>query len=416
MSISYVGSSTGSGTSLTLPAHLANDLILIFGFSQQPLVAPTVPAGFTSIQQLAGDGVQQTSSGSIGYRIATSSNETSGTWTTSEGLLCHVYRSLTGTLGIGASAGSTLGFSTLIEYPGLTFTNTDSTSWAVCMAGHKSNNGLINTPPATMINRSFLDSFALDAAGHDTNGVVNTFAASNVEIGGNGSSYTAMSVEITETASSVQITSVTDPLRTNGALTINGSGFETLGANSKITQKQGTRSAELADGTWGLSQIVTAGADVEATTLNYGTHTLTVVAQSLQEATTTTDVLPALNNSFTNITSLATSGDRLTAVPDLAAGDQVRYQSLLYKAGVATSYTVTVNPDATISIDSTAPNGAYTMEVKAWDSTDNTWGTAATQHLVILVSTPVPPPDPPPPPGASSSIRLQLQWSGINRI
>jgi len=170
-------------------------------------------------------------------------------------------------------------------------------------------------------------------------------------------------------------------LNTDSTLTINGSGFEALGAGSKIEQIQGVNVVELADGTWGGTQIVTTGADVEATVLKYGTHDITVTADSSATATLATNAVPATNNSFVNLTSVATSGDRITAIPDLAALDQVRYQSVLFQGGSPTANTVTVNVDATFTISGGTPDGNYTFEVRAWDDNDETWGTAAS--LVI---------------------------------
>lgn len=106
-----------------------------------------------------------------------------------------------------------------------------------------------------------------------------------------------------------------------------------------------------------------------------------------QPASTTSDVIPPANNSFVDITSLAASGDRITAIPDLAIGDQLRYESILYQGATPTGHTVVVNADGTYTLtgagDNPIPDGTYNFEVRAWDTSDQTWGTAADQTVVI---------------------------------
>lgn len=378
MSISYVGGSTGT-SSAVIPATQIGDLILVYSYSQNSTV-PTKDPSFATVVAIT----PALSSEILGYKIATSTSETTGTWTNSEGMIVQVYRSSTGSLSIGSSP-STFGFGsgTTVRYDTITLDDSSGSSWVAGFAGHNSNNGALNTPPTGMTNREFFTSAALRAAGHDTNGGVTSWVQTDVSIGGSAGSYATVVAEIKETASSVTIDDVTDPLKTSSSLTINGSGFEALGANSKIEQIQGAITVELADGAWSDTQIVTTGADVESTTLKYGTHDIKVTAHSGATVTKSTSAIPATNNDYVNVVSLATSGDRITAIPDLAALDQLRYQSVLYQGGSPTAYTVTVNADATFSISGSAPDGSYTFEVRAWDNDDSTWGTAANQNVTI---------------------------------
>ena len=96
-------------------------------------------------------------------------------------------------------------------------------------------------------------------------------------------------------------------------------------------------------------------------------------------------VIPATNNSYVNLSgTLASSGDRITAIPDLVAGDQLRYQSILYDGATPTSYAVTVFIDGTYSITGgPIPSGTYTFEVAAWDDSDDTWSAGVNQTVVI---------------------------------
>jgi hypothetical protein len=97
--IGYVGVNTGDGGSITIPTHQAGDTILIVATSYANVI-PSLPAGFTNIQ--AGtDALENALAWRLGYKVATSASETSGTWSNADGVTAAVYRGVTG---IGASA------------------------------------------------------------------------------------------------------------------------------------------------------------------------------------------------------------------------------------------------------------------------------------------------------------------------
>ena len=98
MAISYVGSASAAATSVTLPAHVAGDLIYIFTFRNGSTTAPTIPSGWLPI---AGGPGANTCSFRQGFRIARGASETSGTWTNATHIVAVVMR---GTLGIGKFA------------------------------------------------------------------------------------------------------------------------------------------------------------------------------------------------------------------------------------------------------------------------------------------------------------------------
>lgn len=376
MTISYVSGDATNSDSITLPAHQTDDLILIFAYNQGATI-PSIPAGYTNVNTLSNNGGLR-----LGYKIATSASETSGTWTNAEAVNVQVYRSNAGTLSIGSGSATNADFSTSVTYQAITLDDTSGSSWVAPFMGHQRND-TSGTPPTGTVSRTSVNVTALDTHGFDTNGGVTSWTQQVVSETPAAGFWVSVVAEIVETGSSVVINDVTDPISTNSTLTVNGSGFEANDANSKIEQIQGAITVLLGDGTWGDTQIVTTSADVESTTLKYGTHDIKVTAHSGANASKSTSAIPALNNDFVNITSVATEGDRITAIPDLAANDQIRYQSLLHQGGSPASGNVTVNADATFSISGNPPDGNYTFEVRVWDANDQTWGTAANQNVTI---------------------------------
>ena len=76
-------------------------MILIFADRGGTATAPALPSGYVTI-------LTKTSSGGtpegarLGYKIATGTSDTSGTWTNANEICCHVYRASSGnTVGIG---------------------------------------------------------------------------------------------------------------------------------------------------------------------------------------------------------------------------------------------------------------------------------------------------------------------------
>lgn len=223
MPISYIGQATGT-TSATLPTHQAGDLIIGFAFRDGSNTAPSLPAGWTNIRS---DGLN-TCSGRLAYKIAASSSETSGTWTSATSVVFLVYRGAA----IGAN-GSNTASSTTVNYPALTLNVTSGSSWIVGFAGHRSVDTNLQNAPTGMTNRATSVDATDEVAGHDTNGGVSSWSSTNVSAGGTASGYRSYVLEITSTDQSLtqsttftntntfytgtvtQITSVQAPLFTN---------------------------------------------------------------------------------------------------------------------------------------------------------------------------------------------------------
>jgi hypothetical protein len=117
--------------------------------------------------------------------------------------------------------------------------------------------------------------------------------------------------------------------------------------------------------------------DVESTSVKYGAASLKVTADSGGTDVIAVGINPAPGNGYVDIASIATEGVILS-IPDIEVGDQIRYEST-----IGGSYTLTVNDDLTFTISGDIPNGTYTVDMRAWDHTDETWGTVGTQTIVI---------------------------------
>lgn len=185
-SVSYIGSATGT-TTATIPAHIAGDLLVAFAYRDGNTTAPTLPSGWTSLNNSGAD----TNSGRLAWRVATDSATTSGTWTNATSLVIHVYRHAA--IGAHAVGGAS---STTVTYPALSLTQLDGSSWVAGFAGHRSTNTSLETPPAGMVNRSTVVDATDEAAGHDSNGGVAAWGATAVSVGGTASGWRAYSLEL----------------------------------------------------------------------------------------------------------------------------------------------------------------------------------------------------------------------------
>lgn len=113
MSISLVGSNEANANSIAIPAHQVNDLILIYAYNDAQTTAVTLPAGFVNVS-----GVVMGSFGytRVGYKIATSTSETSGTWTNADHLIVLVFRGGTDTVVMPEFLSTTSATSTSVTY------------------------------------------------------------------------------------------------------------------------------------------------------------------------------------------------------------------------------------------------------------------------------------------------------------
>jgi hypothetical protein len=167
--ISRIGSASADATTVTIPVgHQAGDLLLIYSF-RAALTAPSLPAGWTS----AATASSGATSYRIGWKIAGSAAETSGTWTSATGLVCFVYRGTAtnktpiGTPTTNSATSSNVIYTTLaINCPG--------TSWLAAFGVIVSTTSTIETAPTNLTNLTNLVGATVEYAGHDSNGVYNS--------------------------------------------------------------------------------------------------------------------------------------------------------------------------------------------------------------------------------------------------
>lgn len=188
MTVSFVGSASAEATSVTLPAHQAGDLIVIFAGRTGSTGPPSVPAGWRFAAQSSVSGVAPPSLGaSVGWKIAASSAETSGTWTGASMLLAVVIRDDTNLLVIGAlnknvGSSSTVNYAALVTNTGQTVAGMRFTSSYVLLpVMATSNTSDIDTPPTASTSKivSLVGSAAIEMAIHRTNTEVTNWASTN---------------------------------------------------------------------------------------------------------------------------------------------------------------------------------------------------------------------------------------------
>lgn len=193
MAISYIASGTGITSVSTMPSHAAGDYLIGCAFRDGNNTAPTLPAGWTELPSGSSLGAGSNSNGMrLAYKVASSSSETSGTWSSATSLNIDVYR------GVGSIGNVTQneGNGTSINYPANTFTVTDGTSWAVLYGGHRSANTDIEVPPTGATNRSDNADATDELATHDTNGGVTSWSSTNQTLTGTSSGWRTVVVEL----------------------------------------------------------------------------------------------------------------------------------------------------------------------------------------------------------------------------
>lgn len=140
MGVEYKSSSSAAGTSLTLPAHAAGDLILIFAYrltlgSSAGLTPPSEPSAGGSVPQFTtittGSSVVASSAHSfrLSWGIAGSSSSTSGTWTNASRLIAVILSGqAVNPVGGNAAGGSGNANSTTATAPAITLSDPSGSS------------------------------------------------------------------------------------------------------------------------------------------------------------------------------------------------------------------------------------------------------------------------------------------------
>lgn len=190
MAISYISSGSGVDSIATMPTHQAGDLLLFYAFIDGVATPPSLPGDCTNI----GTDTRFNTGARVAYKIAASSSETSGTWTTATNLIVVVYRDTKrpGKFWLNNGTGTLL----LYSINSQTFEDAAGSAWAVGFAGHRSVNGSLVTPPTGMTNRTVTVTATSKAAAHDTNGTVTGWADQSVEVAGSANGWICSVVEL----------------------------------------------------------------------------------------------------------------------------------------------------------------------------------------------------------------------------
>ena len=188
--LTYVGNCTGASSCST--TNSTGDLEIAYAGrnGSSGSTAPSLPAGWTNVGTASINGTGSAdSSVRMACKVATGSNEASGTFTNADQLTIHVYSGQRGgTTATCASAilGTPSFFTTTVDTTSTTetfnsITNGDSSSWvagfgycSACTAG-------IDTAPTGMSNRSSRTA-PPSIGGHDTNGGVSSWTTADVTL------------------------------------------------------------------------------------------------------------------------------------------------------------------------------------------------------------------------------------------
>lgn len=197
----YVGSACVEGTTITIPTgHDIGDVIWIWAFRDGSTTNPSVPAGWTTITNTF-DGT--TCSVSIGWKIAASSAETSGTWSNASALAVYVGRSMHKANPFGTST-NTAGTTSPSTY-GARAVNSRS-SWLIAVQAHRSiDTTTLTTPPSGMVLRASNLGAVCDIAIFDTDGPyrVGDYPANTVAPGGTASGWQTSVIEARDAGTQV---------------------------------------------------------------------------------------------------------------------------------------------------------------------------------------------------------------------
>jgi hypothetical protein len=197
------GSGNGTGTTVTIPAHQAGDLVVVSAYRANN-TPPTAPASggdfaWTTVESAGANTLGLTTVASVATGAATSTV----TMANAANWVVHVYRATNGTLSIGAHATKDANNKTVISYPGVTLQNANGTS-TVYRVGARTAATTVRTAPPGYVNRqSSPATGATPIASHDRASVAANPADDDVAQSSS-AAYRAHSLEIKLTPDAVE--------------------------------------------------------------------------------------------------------------------------------------------------------------------------------------------------------------------
>jgi hypothetical protein len=161
---------------------------------------------------------------------------------------------------------------------------------------------------------------------------------------------------------------------------VTGTSLGTTNANRTFALVQGSVAVDQVETGVGTDTAATLTIAVDAATggdIKFGAATLKVTRDDDATGLLAVTVDPPAGQLFVDVgTPNTTASNRITAVPDIASGDQLQARGV---GGGAAPTGLTLNDDATFSF---AAGGTPTdFDVRVWDSSDSTWGAWATQTV-----------------------------------
>jgi len=184
MAITRKGSTVGSSGTVTVPTHIAGDLIVIETLTPANVLV-LAPSGWT----LAGNSANANGAYAIGWKIAASGSEVSDTWqsaglTPATFLRCTVFSGHDSSTPIGTPAYNAVLSGSSISYPALTLGVGDGSSWVLRGAVVKSTVPDLSTTVAGYEVRHNPDDGSNQAQFIDSNGGVASVSSQTLALGG----------------------------------------------------------------------------------------------------------------------------------------------------------------------------------------------------------------------------------------
>jgi hypothetical protein len=202
------------GTSVTIPAHAAGDVIVVFAYANGINSAPTPPAasGTVPAWTLIQGGGGNTNGSGVWRFTATANNHTSGTWGSCTGLIAVVIEGVHPTTPVGGFARTNANANGVSGAPAITQSVTDGSSCLLYFHGHRSNVTALGAPPTGFTRRA--EAIGSSGICLNTKDDTTTDGAASQTDDGNGG-YVGQTVEILANTGVVRNFSTSWPSQSN---------------------------------------------------------------------------------------------------------------------------------------------------------------------------------------------------------
>jgi hypothetical protein len=289
----------------------ANDLIVACGFRSGSTTAPSLPAGYTAIDNPTG---ANTASMRVAYKVATGS-ETSVAMTNASSMGYEILRGANTSSPIGGHIQSN-GTANPLSYGTITLTDTGSTSWGVACGANKTATSMGGAPTG-MTQRSD-GAASVDMGVFDTNATISSWSVQTVSA----STSTTWRSEVVEVraaaaaAPSFSPSSGTPPQ----TVTLSSSGcgsfiyWNTTG-NPTTSDNHGTSVSVTVDPTTVYAKVIgcTGVPDSTVSNATYSVFSVSIIGNCHTEANATSTAVNLTGSPTTGCPTTATAGDLLVA-------------------------------------------------------------------------------------------------------